>query len=80
MGLCPPQAGVAPALWAGAVERPAFPLLVFSLAVARLRRATAGEKKMGLSPRKAGAKGPGLYATSRWQGGWKPPQTTGGSA
>jgi len=29
MGLCPPQAGVAPALWAGAVKRPAFPLLVF---------------------------------------------------
>jgi len=65
MGLCPPQAGVASALWAGAVKRPAFPLLVFFPAVARRRRATAGKKKMGLSPREAGAKGPGLYAASR---------------
>jgi len=78
MGLCPPQAGVAPALWAGAVKRPAFPLLVFSPAVARLRRATAGEKKMGLEPREAGAKGPGACAASRRQGGWKPPQAGDG--
>ena len=58
MGLCPPQAGVAPDLWAGAIRLLAAPLLVFSPAVARLRRATAGEKKIGLASREPGPKAP----------------------
>ena len=68
MGLCPPKAGVAPALWAGVTRRPRPILLLFSPTVARRRRATAGEKKMRFSPPNAGAKGPGLDAASRREG------------